>query len=290
MRASLCLSCLLIGFAPNWTAAAASAFRVAALKVMPVYGDQAANFATFERLARQAAAQGARLIVTPETYLDGYMGNPKSGSGMTREKMPGIAEPIDGPWLKKAGALARELKVYILFGFSELRDGKVFNTIAILAPDGSLAGRYSKSHLAGGEWYEPGNELPVFDTQLGRFGILICFDRKPPETARTLTLKGAQFIVVPAYNKTSTPLDEDILMRARSQENAVYVIYTSPYNAFVADPVGEIISQVRNETDGLMFADIVLDGRIHDHGALRSRRPEMYEPLTVARPGKPKSP
>lgn len=271
-------------------AASEGSFKVAALKVMPVTGDPAANYATFERLARQGAAAGARLIVTPECYLDGYMGNPKFTPGMTREKLPGVAEAIDGPWLKKARALARELKVHVLFGFSELRGSKVYNTIAILAPDGSLAGRYSKSHPVGGELYEAGNELPVFETPLGKMGILICFDRQPPENARTLTLKGAQFIVVPAYGRKSTPTDEDILMRARSQENGVYVIYTSPYNAFVADPVGEMVSQVRDEVDGLMLADIVLDNRIHARHALQDRRPEMYGQLTAVPSEKTKSP
>lgn len=188
-------------------------FKVAALKVMPVTGDPAANYATFELLARQGAAAGARLIVTPECYLGGYMGNPKFTPGMTREKLPGVAVAIDGPWVRKARALARELKVHVLFGFSELRGGQVYNTIAILAPDGSLAGRYAKSHIGGGELYEAGNELPVFETALGKMGVLICFDRQPPENARTLTLKGAQFIVVPAYGRKSTPTDEDILMR-----------------------------------------------------------------------------
>ena len=290
MRNRTLLSAFLLAVSSSWALAADPTFKVATLKVMPITGNKAANFATFERLAREAAARGANLVVTPEGYLDGYMGNPKFVPGMTREKLPSVAERIDGPWLKKAAALAGELKMYVLFGFSELREGKVFNTIAIFGPDGSLAGRYSKSHIGGGELYEAGNELPVFDTKLGKMGVLICFDRQPPESARTLTLRGAQFIIVPAYGTKSTPIDEDVLMQARAHENGVYVIYTSPYNAFVANPVGEIISQERNQTDGLLFADVVLDGRIHDRGAFRRRRPELYGELLAPAARMPKSP
>ena len=68
--------------------------------------------------------------------------------------------------------------------------------------------------------------------------------------------------------------------RARAFENGVYVIYTSPRNAFVADPDGDIISQVRSHEDGLMFAKIVLDGRIGDRHAFQVRHPELYGRLT----------
>jgi len=248
-------------------------FVVATLKVMPRLNDKAGNYATFERLARQAAAQGASLILTPEGYLDGYAGNPRFTKP---DQMPGLSEPVDGPWVTKAAALARELKVFIAFGFSELRGDKVFNTIALFSPDGALHGRYSKSHVVNNEHYAPGLELPVFETELGRMGILICFDRRPPETARILALKGAQFILVPAYGEKSTPIDEDILMQARAQENGVYIVYTSPRNAFAVDPEGAIISKVSGDTDELMFARLTLDGRIGDTNAIRVRRPELY--------------
>lgn len=271
---------LLLLFGPPFAWAADLTFTVATLKVMPKTGDKAANYTVFERFARDAAARGASLIVTGEGYLDGYCGSPKFAPGMTREKLPAIAEPIDGPWARKAMALARELRVHLIFCFSERSGTKIFNTAALIDPEGALIGRYRKSHTAGGELYDRGDELPVFETKLGRVGVLICFDRQPPESARALALQGAQFIVVPAYGTISTPMDEDILMRARAYENGVYVVYTSPYNAFVAGPDGEIVAQVRNHTDGLLFAKVVLNGRIGDRKALQLRRPELYEKLT----------
>jgi predicted amidohydrolase len=262
-------------------AAANRSFVVAALKVMPAVGDKAANLARFDQLARQGAAAGADLIVTPECYLDGYMGSPVFRPGMTREKMlRDHTETIDGPALQKVAALARELKVHILFGFSERRGAGLFNTVALFQPDGALGGRYSKSHPLPGELYDAGGELPVFDTALGRMGVLICFDRQPPENARILALKGAQFIVVPAFGKVRVPMDEDVMMQSRAHENGIYIIYTSQHNAFVAGPDGVITAQaLSNDCDMLMLGRVVLDERIHDRGAYRVRHPELYGPL-----------
>lgn len=266
-------------------------FTVAALKVMSAAGDSSANYTRFEQFARQAAAGGADLLVTPECYLDGYMGSPKFRPGMTREKMlQSHSEPIDGPTLRKVGALARELKLHILFGFSERRGDGLFNTMALFRPDGALAGRYSKSHPLPGELYDAGGELPVFDTALGRLGVLICFDRQPPENARILALKGAQFIVVPAFGKVREPMDEDVMMQSRAHENGVCIIYNSQHNAFVVGPDGVITDQARSDhRDMLLFGRVVLDERIHDRGSYRVRHPELYQTLTAPAPTKDNS-
>ena len=280
MNSRFLLGILILAAASLATRAADITFTVASLKVMPATRDKAANYALFEKLAREAAKQGADLIVTPEGYLDDYAGGgPKQAPDVNREKLAALAESIDGPTVRKAAALARELKVHLIFCFTEARAGKLFNTAAIFGPDGLLIGRYSKSHIAGGEIYDPGNELPVFDTKLGKMGVLICFDRQPPENARTLALRGAQFIVVPAYGKTSTPLDEEIMLRTRALENGIYVIYTSPRNAFVAGPKGELDGQERSDRNGLVMGKVVLDSRIGDRNSIQVRRPEMYGEL-----------
>jgi predicted amidohydrolase len=200
---------------------------------------------------------------------------------MTREIMlREHTETIDSPLLRKVAALAQELQVHMLFGFSERRGTGLFNTIALFLPDGTLGGRYSKSHPLPDELYDSGGELPVFDTALGRMGVLICFDRQPPETARILALKGAEFIVVPAFGKIREAMDEDLMMQSRAHENGIYVIYTSQHNAFVADPDGVITAQAFSDTsDMVMFGRVVLDGRIHDRGSYRVRHPELYQRL-----------
>jgi predicted amidohydrolase len=254
-------------------------FNLAALKLLPKPWDKAGNFAKLELYARRAAAAGADFIVTPEGYLEGYAVNRKLSPPPTRERYLEVAEPMDGPWIQKTRSLARELKVYLLLGFAERRQDKVYNTAAVFSPQGELLARYSKSHTGGELFNEQGSEFPVFSTPLGRMGILICFDRQLPETARILAIKGAQFILVPAFGLASTEMNEDILMRTRAYENAVYAAHVHPVNTFIVDPDGTIIAQSRGDGEEIVMARIALDERIGSRKSFRSRRPEIYGEL-----------
>src|SRR5712692_3700635 len=91
-------------------------FTVAGLRVMPDRWDKHANLAKIERYARQAAAQGADLVITPEGFLEGYVGNEKANKDLTREKYFAIGETIEGPMLSRLRDLARELKIYLSAG------------------------------------------------------------------------------------------------------------------------------------------------------------------------------
>lgn len=271
--------------APPVSANEGKSFLAASLKIIPVPGDKTANFAKLETHARRAAAGGARLIVTSECYLDGYLGHTKMHPGMTLEKLREFAEPVDGPYVRKAAALARELSVHLVFGFSEKRGDKVFNTAALIAPDGRILGTYSKSHTARPvEIYEPGSDFPVFDTAVGRIGLLICFDRQLPETSRLLALKGAEMILIPAHSPVVDLINEDVMMRVRAYENNVYIVLANPFNTLVVDPGGDFIAHnaVRDD-EGIVYARIDLGKREPDRGALVQRRPEIYGGLVKPR-------
>jgi predicted amidohydrolase len=257
---------------------------VASLKIIPKAGDKAGNYARFEQFAREAAAGGAQLLVTSECYLDGYLGHKKMHPEMTLEKLVAAAEPVDGPYLRKVAALAKELSVHVLFGFSENRGTTVYNTAALFMPDGRLAGTYSKAHLGNVEWYEPGNEFPVFETTLGKIGVLICFDRQFPETSRLLALKGAQILAIPGHSPQVNRINEDVMLRVRAFENNAFVVWANPFNTLVADPDGEIIAQngVPGE-EGIVYARMDLDQRAAQRGALVDRRPEIYGDLSASR-------
>jgi predicted amidohydrolase len=252
-------------------------FILAGLKIVPAQWDKEANLAKLELYARKAVAAGADLIVTPEGYLEGYVGNPRLAKDLTRERYVAIGEALDGPSLRRVAALARELKIHLLLGFAERRGGDMYNTSVLFGPDGKQVAHYSKTHSGGsGEPYnKAGNEFPVFETALGRIGILICFDRQNPETARILALKGAQIILIPAYGKWTDDISEDILLRARAYENSVYVAHVHPWNTFVVDPEGAIIAQNRWREESIVLAKIKLDDRIGS-GPIRKRRPEIY--------------
>lgn len=261
-------------------------FRLAGLKLLPTQWDKAANFAKLEKWTRKAVAAGADFVVTPEGYLEGYVGNSKIGKGLTRERYFEIAEPLDGPWMKKTSRLAKELGIYLLVGFAELAGDEVYNSAVIFSSAGKIVAHYSKSHLMGLEPFNrEGRQFPVFSTPFGRIGILVCFDRQLPETSRILAVKGAQIILVPAFGLGMEEINEDIMMRTRAYENGVYVAHVHPRNTFIVDPKGNIVAQSRSFSEEIVIAKITLDERI-GKGPIEHRRPEIYgEILSIKGPG-----
>ncbi|GAF67210.1 unnamed protein product, partial [marine sediment metagenome] len=144
---------------------------------------------------------------------------------------------------------------------------------------GELAGAYDKTHLQShDEKYLPGDDLPVFDSDFGPFGVMICADRRWPETVRTLALKGARII----FNPTFGMHDERNLcmMRTRSFESEAFIAFTHPQQALVTGPKGQVVA---NQVGGnityavcevdLSEADAV---RAAPTAHLRGRRPDIY--------------
>jgi predicted amidohydrolase len=198
-------------------------FIVAAMRVEPKAWDKEHNFALLDRYARQAAAQGASLVATCEGFMDGYTANPKTRPDTTREKFFAIGEPDDGPWLTRAGNLARELRIHLAVGFAERRGENMHNSYAVLSPEGEVALLYSKTHCIDEIFTTPGNEFPVAKTDLGTLGALICYDRRFPEVPRILALKGAQVLLIPAYGRDGKR--NEALLLTRAWENSVWVVY-----------------------------------------------------------------
>lgn len=170
---------------------ALSPVRVAAVQSDPQVGlenKQANVEATLEQI-RQAAANGARLIVLPELASTGY-------SFDTREEAYAHAEPVpDGPTSTKWIELARELDVYVVAGIAESDGIALHDTAVLIGPEGFI-GKYRKTHLWNREKliFNPGNSFPVFETRIGRIGLLVCWDIWFPETARILAAQGADVI------------------------------------------------------------------------------------------------
>ncbi len=249
-------------------------FTIAGLQMMPEPWNKEANYAKLERYARQAAAQGAQVVVTPEGFLEGYVGNRGRTKDLTWERYAAAGERLDGPLLTRVCNLARELRLYLLIGFAELRDDRMYNSAVIFSPEGAVVTHYSKTHTADDEPLNTkGVEFPVASTPLGRWGTLICMDRQLPETSRVLALKGAQIILVPAYGMYGET--NDILMRVRAYENGVWVAFVHPKRCLFIDPGGKIVAQNQGETDQIVTATIRLDGRVGG-GPIRHRRPELY--------------
>lgn len=261
---------LFLGLLVSAVVANGTSFVIGALRVTPDRWDKEANFRKLEYHAREAVAKGAQLVVTPESFLDGYVGN---DADLDRKKYLNVGERIDGPLLEQVGRLAAELKIYLLVGFPERRRDLMYNSVVIFGPDGAVVIHYSKTHCGTERFNTEGTEFPVVDTPLGRWGTLICLDRQYPETSRILAIKGAQLILVPSYGSHGEM--NDIMMRTRAYENGVYVVFVHPKRCLVIDPKGNIIAKDGGVGDQVITARIQLDDRV-GRGLIQSRRPEIY--------------
>jgi predicted amidohydrolase len=240
-------------------------------------------------MVRKAVSDGgAEVIVTPEGILEGYVIEEANTikniaeKNIVIERFKVIAEPLDGPYIKKACNLANELNIFFIFGFLESRGAKLFNTAILVDPDGDIIGRYSKTHFAEGyvikpETYTPGDEYPVFNTPFGKIGIIICYDRQLPEPARIMALKGAQILIVPAYGSYT---DENgwntALMRTRAYENKFPVIYCNPFQSLLIDQNGNI--KAIGNAGEIVYYEVNTSPGNYD-GRFKNRRSETYQEI-----------
>jgi predicted amidohydrolase len=222
-----------------------------------------------------ASKQKADIFVTPECWLDGYAASDKKS---TPARLREIAQPFTGSkYLDRVAAEARQRSITICFGFTSLEDGKIYNASGLWNDQGELVGVYHKTHLQTHDLqYEFGQELPVWDTPWGPLGIMICADRRWPETARTLRLKGARLILNPTYGMHHEA--NEWWMRTRGYENQCFIAFTHPKVGFVVGPKGNVIAK-RDERPGVLICEVDLS-QAKDDNHLKDRRPELYRVIT----------
>jgi predicted amidohydrolase len=257
--------------------------------------DTARNLATADRLVREAAAQGARLVVLPEKWT--VLGSDAA--------MDAHAEPLDGPALTWARGAARELGIDLVAGsIVERRAGheRHGNTSVHVDPDGEVRAVYRKIHLfdveVGGRVYresdtdEPGDEIVLSELAGGaRLGMMVCYDVRFPELSRILAVRGARVLVVPAaFTLPTTRAHWEPLVRARAIENQCFVVaanqvgrhpgdYESGGRSLIVDPWGEVLAQADEEGEGVIVADLDFGRQDEVRAtlpALANRRPGAY--------------
>jgi predicted amidohydrolase len=258
--------------------------RVAAVQ-LNASADREANLANADRLVREAAAQGARLVVLPEMWTLRGSGAPLRAG----------AEPIDGPAMSWARACARELALELVAGsFTELTaEGRRHNTSLHIGPDGEIRATYRKIHMfdvtiEGLEYRESehedaGEEIVLSRTDGGvELGMTICYDLRFPELYRILALRGARVLLVSAAFTLATTRDHwETLLRARAIENQAFVIAANQIGenepgrfsggrSMIVDPWGVVLAQA-SDTVGVIVADLDL-GRLE---AIRSSLPSL---------------
>lgn len=212
----------------------------------------------FAPFIAEASAKQVDLIVLPES-LTYY------GSGGTYAD---AAEPIPGPSTEYFASLAKQHDIYIVAGLLERDRHLIYNVAVLLAPDGSVAGKYRKvtlprSEIEGG--ITPGDQYPIFDTRFGKVGMMICYDGFFPEVARELTNRGAEVIAWPVWG--CNPM----LAAARACENHVYVIsstYTDSSRDWMISAVfdhdGKVIAQAE-DWGSIGIAEVDLNHKMYWH-------------------------
>lgn len=254
--------------------------RLALLHGVPKKWDLDANFQAFLTALEEAAAKRADLLVTPECWLDGYAApDPES----TPERLRSVAQDlVSSPYLKRVSEEARNRRMQICFGFTSLEDGKIFNAAGLWDETGKLVGVYRKTHLQKHDLqYSFGEGLPVWPTDRGPVGIVICADRRWPETIRALRLQGARLILNPTYGFHGD-LNEAI-MRTRSYENQCFIAFAHPKESLVTGPRGQIVAKETNSEPGILCCEIDL-AEARDDNHLQDRRPDLYGVLTQTKP------
>ena len=244
--------------------------------MVPAKWDLEANWQVFEgTFVAHIKHNKIDLVVTPECFLDGYAAEAQDWS---LERFSRIAQDItSSPYIAKVRALARKHNTSIVFGYTENDHGKFYNCALLVDRNGEIGGHYHKTHLQDHDLrFSPGEDLPVFETAWGKCGILICADRRWPETARVLRVRGARITLVPSFGMWH--LDNEWWMRTRSYENENFVVFVHPHVAFVVRSTGQIVAKLQSNVPSMLVCEIDLS-QVSDKAHIRDQRPELYDDL-----------
>ncbi len=270
-------------------------------------GSQEANIERIETLIKQAATQGATVILPQELFALPYFckdQNPK----WFQQAMPFENNPL----LARMSDLAAHLEVVIPVSFFERCQNAFFNSIAIIDADGSILGVYRKAHIPDGPGYQekyyfsPGDTgFRVWQTRYGRLGVGICWDQWFPEAARAMVLQGAELLLYPTAIGSEPPDPTwdsqghwQRVMQGHAAANLVPVVASNRVgrevgetcevtfygSSFIAGPTGELIQSMDRTSEGVITTTFDLDAIAQlrtTWGIFRDRRPDLYGALST---------
>ena len=274
--------------------------KVSAIQ-MSMSEDKHSNINKAERLVREAAFNGAQIILLPELFESLYFCKDMD------KKYFSWAKPLENNELiKQFSDLAAELNVVILVSYFEKSEGEYFNSLVVINADGTVMDNYRKTHIPDGPGYEekfyfkPGNSgFKVYDTVFGKIGVGICWDQWFCETARALTLMGAEIIFYPTAIGSEPEVGLDSkehwqrVQMGHAATNTVPVVVANRFgkevgesceitfygSSFITDYTGAKIAEASRDKEEIIYAafDLEENARRREYwGLLKDRREECY--------------
>jgi 5-aminopentanamidase len=267
--------------------------RVAVAQIDPKLAEKERNLDACLARLDDAVAEGAELLVLPECAIPGYMFE------SAEEALP-YAEEIPGPSTEAFEEACSRLGAYVVCGLLERDGDRLHNAAVFVGPDG-LVGSYRKTHLpflGVDRFVTPGDDLPVWDTPLGRIGIEICYDLRFPEVTRALALRGADIVCHPTNFPVAARVQTELITVARAAENRIFLLTANRCgqerwaefcgHSQIVDPYGIRLAETGPTGEALLVADVEIEkARDKDYVVpgeyelylFGHRRPELYGAL-----------
>lgn len=236
------------------------------------------------------------LIVFPESTNVGYM---QEFDHILFNEYLNKSEDLSGPFISSIRNKAESLKLHVVIGMSRLKDNKsrnvLYNSAVLIDNKGNIGGVYDKIHLFREEKkiYKPGSEIEVYDTQIGKIGLAICYDMSFPEISRILAIKGAEIVCNIFNGRNDKPYKSsriEYLTRTRAYENNAFIILANRVgieeetsfagHSIITAPNGEIISRSSSTKEEVIYGTLSKKALIEERNEnfiLKDRRPDLYE-------------
>ncbi|HEY4675278.1 MAG TPA: carbon-nitrogen hydrolase family protein [Candidatus Bathyarchaeia archaeon] len=266
-------------------------FKIALAQMSSERENKKENIRKMEKIVAKAKKQGADLAVFPELALTGYV---------IRDQIYDLAETIPGPSTKTIEGIARKNNMHIVFGMPELSEkaeATVYDTAVLVSPEG-VVGKYRKLHLPTHSVFEekryfrPGYEAVALDTELGKIGLIICYDIFFPEISRLTRLEGAKLIVCISASPSVRRGFFEVLTVARAMENTVFLAYVNLVGvedglqfwggSRLVGPQGKVLAQAKYDKEDIVICEVnYSDMRSVEPfvPTLKDLRPELFDEL-----------
>lgn len=239
-------------------------YIIAAVQMKSVMKDKSHNLDKAMDLVEKAAEDGAQLICLPELFYQGYH--------LSQEEFVATAEYPEGTMFQQLSKLAKDKKIHLIAPYAEKTQmpGILYNSAMLINHQGELQGNMRKVYLWGEEYskFRAGNKFPVYETPLGKIGIMICYDIEFPEPPRIQALKGAELILAPSVWSLTGEPRWDIDLPAAALYNGLFTMGVNTIHqgacgkSKIVGPKGIVQAEAPRDQEVTLMAEIHLD-QIH---------------------------